>query len=168
MFHTTCSKRRSIARNLTLSLAITLTAVAVIVLYMSFLISSRQAEKELHEKEDEYLLALTEVLKNSLWNFNEKGVWMIGNAYTENEFIAALRIEGSDGVVLFNLEKPGEKIGFSKKNDIVHHNEFIGRVFLSLSSRRHSAENRRFFLYYGIQRMAGFIGKTLFALENHL
>lgn len=124
----------SIVRNFVISLTITLILIAGIAISASLVLSSNKANEEVSSKTEEYLTALVEVLKTPLWNFDDKGVELIGAAYAQNDFIGSLTIENADGQVLFSLEKPVEQSQITRQSEIVFHGKIIGRVKFSASS----------------------------------
>ena len=61
-------KPPSISRTLLVGLIITLILVAGLSLGVNFILSSREAEAELETRAEEYVAALTNVLRIPIWN----------------------------------------------------------------------------------------------------
>lgn len=146
MKNSSSAKHRSITRKLTLGLIITLVAVAGLSLVVNFVISSHKANTELERKADEYISGLTETLKHPLWTYNEDMIKAIGALYSQDEFVARLLIEGQDNLIFFKSDKPDERSVVARSVDILHDDEFIGRIQVSLSARYYDTISKQLFL----------------------
>ena len=143
-------QHHSISRNLTLGLFIAFGLAASLTLYASLRFSSRQANVELHEKADEYITSLADILAVPLWHFNEQVIEAIGTSYVHNDFIAALRIQSEVGNWDFTRDEPDATPVFSKTGVITYHGERLGEVTISMTSRYYTLLNRRFFESYTV------------------
>ena len=146
MKNSSSAKHRSITRKLTLGLIITLVSVAGLSLVVNFVISSHKANTELERKADEYISGLTETLKHPLWTYNEDMIKAIGALYSQDEFVARLLIEGQDNLIFFKRDKPDERSVVARAVDILHDDEFIGRIQVSLSARYYDTISKQLFL----------------------
>ena len=140
------SKHRSISRRLTLGLIMTLLAVTGFSLGINYIFSSRKATAELEQKADEYVTALTDTLRRSLWTYNEEMIKAIGNSFAQNEFVGQLIIKGEDGSVFFKKEIPDERLVITRSEDIVYGNDLLGRVDIGLASGYYFALGRQLFM----------------------
>jgi len=124
------TKPRSISRTLSVGLIITLVIVAGLSLGVNFILSSRKAKVELENRAEEYIVALTNVLRIPIWNYSEETIEAIGVSYAQNEFIAKLLVEDQKGIVLFEKEKVDQRQVVSKSRDIFYQDNRIGRVHM--------------------------------------
>ena len=128
------SKHRSISRRLTLGLIMTLLVVTGFSLGINYIFSSRKATAELEQKADEYVTALTNTLRRSLWTYNEEMIKAIGNSFAQNEFVGQLIIKGEDGSVFFKKETPDERLVITRSEEIVFGDDILGHVEFGLAS----------------------------------
>ncbi len=126
-------KRRSISRELTAGLIITIVVISAITMSLSYFNASRRAETQLENKASEYIVSLTNILEIPLWNLDKESVEGIGRSYAQNEFVQGLRIIDSWGEVYFQMEKEGDVPLVGKTSDVFHEGESIGHVELSLT-----------------------------------
>ena len=127
-------KRRSISRELTVGLIITIVIASAIAMSISYFNASRRAEAQLENKASEYTVSLTDILAIPLWNLDKEYIEGIGKAYAQNEFVQGLRIIDSWGKVYFQMEKEGEVPVVHKTGDVSHEGESVGHIELSLTS----------------------------------
>jgi methyl-accepting chemotaxis protein len=138
-------KPRSISRTLSVGLIITLVLVAGLSLGVNFILSSREAKAELETKAEEYISALTDALKVPLWNYDEMTIETICASYAQNEFVAKLVLEDSNGVVLFEKEKTDQLLVVSRSGEISYEDNLVGRIHIALASGYYTAVNRQLF-----------------------
>lgn len=148
------SEHHSISKRLSLGLVITLLVVASLSLVVNFIISSRNAKNELEIKSNEYSVALTDALRLPIWEINQETIKAIGESYSQNEFVAQLLIEGQDGLVFFQYNKPDEQSIVTRSKDILHDGQFIGRVQIALTSGYYKAVNRQNFWSFSLTTIA--------------
>jgi PAS domain S-box-containing protein len=144
------TKPRSISRTLSVGLIITLVIVAGLSLGVNFILSSRKAKVELETRAEEYIVALTNVLRIPIWNYSEETIEAIGVSYAQNEFIAKLLVEDQKGTVLFEKEKVDQRQVVSKSRDIFYQDNRIGRVHIALASGYYAAVNRQIFQSFSL------------------
>lgn len=125
--------QRSIIRNFSVTLAVALLVVAGIVLWLGYLSSSNSAVKELSSRADEQLSELQEILTGPLWNYNDRELRIIGEAYRQNESIAALTIYDAHGEILYHSGETKEMPLFSRSGQITYRGQDIGSVRFSVS-----------------------------------
>jgi len=136
-------KRRSISRELTVGLVITIVVVSVITMSLGYFNASRRAKAELENKASEHIVSLTDILGIPLWNLDEKSIEGIGRSYAQNEFVQGLRIIDSWGKVYFQMEKEGDVPILHKTSDIFHEGEFVGHVEIFLTSSYYKGLSRQ-------------------------
>ena len=143
-------KRRSISRELTVLLIITIVVASAIAMSITYFNASRWAEAQLENKASEYTVSLTDILEFPLWNLDKESIEDIGRSYAQNEFVQGLRIIGSWDIVYFQMEKEGEVPLVRKTSDISHEGKPVGNVELSLTSGYYEEINRQLLLSSGL------------------
>lgn len=150
MKHPAPAAHVSIFKRLSLALVTTILVVAIMSLFINFMISSRNARVELEIKSDEYATALADTLTLPIWRINEDTIEAIGKSYAQNEFVAQLQIEGLDDLVYFKSEQPEALSIISKSKDIYYKDEYVGRVRLDLSSDYYKVIDQRIFWSFSV------------------
>ena len=131
-------RRRSISKNLTVSLVLTIAVISITVVSVYYF-AAREREKALLEaKAEEYLNVIVGSLEIPLWNIDRENVGNIGRYYARNDLIAGLKISDASGRNLYSLppadwEDVDELIHRSER--IFHQDELIGRVELLFTQR---------------------------------
>ncbi len=136
-------KRRSISRELTVGLILTIVVVSAITMSLSYFNASRRAETQLENKAGEYIIFLRDILKIPLYDLSKEGVEGIGKVYAQNEFVAEVRIIDTWGEVYFEMEKEGEVSLVKKTSDVFYEGEPVGNVEISLTSSYYKEVNRQ-------------------------
>ncbi len=136
-------KKRSISRELTAALIITIVVASAIAMSISYFNATRRAEEQLENKASEYMIFLKDILEIPLWNLDKESIENIGRSYAQNEFVQGLRIIDSWGKVYFQMEKEGEVPLARKTGDVSHKGESVGHVELSLTSYYYKEINRQ-------------------------
>ena len=125
--------RRSIIRNFSATLAVSLLLVAGGLMIVGYVLSTKNAKTELSAKADEQLTELQEVLKTPLWNYSDREVKIIGDAYVQNQSVAALTILDAHGVALYHHESERGHVLFVREGSVTYQGQIIGTVRFSVS-----------------------------------
>lgn len=157
------NNEHSIIRDFSIILMVTLTAVSVAMFIGSQIVSSNKAEVELRVKAQQQLVELKEILKAPIWDFDNKEIEIIGNAYFQNEFTGSMTIKGIDGEILFAKEKPVEQSLFLLESTIDYHDQAIGRVSFSASGDYLKQLERDFLWSYFVTIMVMLLTTLLIA-----
>ncbi len=124
-------RRRSISRDLTVSLVCSVLLVSFVFSLYSYHSQSRKILADLHGKADEAIVKATEVLSLPLWNLDTTSVRMVGMAFAQNEQVEAVRIVDSRGKLLFELYKGRGGETISRSRDVVYNGLVIGHAEIS-------------------------------------
>lgn len=92
---------RTIARDLTVGLALTIALVVVSVGGINYATSVKQVDQELESKATDIIGKLADILASPLWNIEESEIKKIGQVYMDIDNVVALRIVDEDGSVVF-------------------------------------------------------------------
>ncbi len=139
-------RRRSLSRELTLGLVITIMVISALAITGIYLNLSARAEKLLQVKADEYLDFTVDTLSAPMWDIARENIRDIGLSLARSDFLVGIRVLDADGRVLFDHQKspPGPVI--RRSGAVLYEGERIGRVDLSLSAGRFMADRRRMLL----------------------
>ena len=137
---------RSISRDLTLSLVLTVTVVAAAALVLLFAATERQALRENEARAESYIVFLQETLRIPMWELNDQAIGEIGRTFAQNEYVASITIRDTTGRTLF--EAGNESGGLRKDADILHDSHFLGHVSLTLSMKALEVSRRELLLNF--------------------
>jgi PAS domain S-box-containing protein len=150
------TRRWSIAKALTLMLAVTVLVVSISTIAVSYLLHTQRDQARLEEKADELLKALEGVLEIPLWNLDHTNIKKIGKAYAQNELLATLIITDNSGNTYFELRRNRDSASVRRTGEIRHEGQVIGHVEMALTTKLHLQQNRQL-LWLGIGLMVAVI-----------
>ncbi len=144
------NKRRTITKDLTLSLVLIVVTVSMIAIWSNYLYTSHVEEKRLEQLADEYQSYLIESLELPIWTLDRKISAKIAESYFNNELVDIIQVSEK----FYDSNRiPYDKNVFSKSKsndpdlifrdfEIRHNGRNIGNVKLGLT-RRYYQENLR-------------------------
>ncbi len=133
--------RRSISKELTISLMLLVLIFEGVLLAVIYHIHHQYRVRELETLADSYASNLAEVLAVPIWDYDDEQIAKIGEGYFRNQAVHEIRIADADRNVLFEARKAGDGIArIARQGDIVHRGQLIGRVYIHLSSALPAAE----------------------------
>jgi len=133
--------KRSISRELSISLFVLVAVLQGGLLFLVYDQQSKYLMGELENRADTYADNLKEILGVPIWNFNEEQIEKIGMGYEKNEIFHKLKITDTDGNILFQSKKDdadGKLI--HRQGEIRFRNQVVGRVDFSISLERYSRD----------------------------
>jgi PAS domain S-box-containing protein len=142
-------RRKSIARQLTLSLVLTVVAVSLVLFLLLYTVGSQKATAQLQEKADEYAVSLAGVLENPLWNLDDQLVIRTGEAYAHNELFERLLITGEAGRVYYDYSRLSNAPRISRATVVYHKGKPVGRIEFSITAKQAIEADKRF-LWFGL------------------
>ena len=135
-FHSESSSRPpSISRNLTLSLVITVIAVAGIAIGINYINEIRRARQHIETRADEYIDLLVGSLQVPLWNLEAETVKHIAEFFARNVNVSDLRIVGEDGAVYYDIDLEREGPFIRRSATIQHEGVRVGTVQMGMVAR---------------------------------
>lgn len=153
--------RKSISREVTIGLIITVILVSTVSFFIAHEISQSRAEAHLNAKADEHIHYLKEILILPIWNYEYETLDVIGQSFLQNDDIASIEI----------VDSRGNKVVFGTKEDAVprvtreaklsYFDQPIGSVQISLSSNYYNIWNRQIFYYFGLIILTNLISLIL-------
>jgi two-component system, cell cycle sensor histidine kinase and response regulator CckA len=126
-------KRRSISKDLAVSLVLLVFLVEGCLL---FLIYHRQADYLFHQlqlKADEYAVNLSETLAVPIWDLDDEQIRRIGDGFVRNDIVTTILIRDSDGNVYYEFNRGASETPISRVAPILHTGKPIGQVEFALS-----------------------------------
>jgi PAS domain S-box-containing protein len=149
MFDTFKTPRRSISKEVSMGLIITVILVSTLSFFIAHKVAQKKAQDHLNAKADEYISYLKEILIFPIWNYDYEGIEVVGNSYLQNDYIAGINIVDSRGESRFSVLKPDLVPLVTRNARIEHLGQHLGSVKISLSSGFYNVWNRQFFWYFG-------------------
>jgi len=129
-------KKHSISRNLTISLIVVIVFISSAFISIYYFQFSKREKSKLEHTADEYIHSLAGTLEVPLWDMDRENMTTVCNFYYQNNAVAALKLVGVSGEVMFENIKPAavDKADLTERSrEISHNGERIGRVSLALS-----------------------------------
>jgi PAS domain S-box-containing protein len=140
------NRQLSISRVLTLVLALTVVAVSVVTVGLSYFFFSQKLKTQLAQKADEYIASLPIVLEIPVWDLDEVSIMRTGDAYSHNELVEDLKISDDKGNAYFDFKRGHSTNVISREARILHQGQTIGLIELSLSADANIEMNRSLLL----------------------
>jgi len=126
---------RTIARDLTLGLALTIALVVVSVGGINYATSVKQVDQELERRATDIIGKLADILASPLWNIEESEIQKIGQVYMDIDNVVVLRIVDEDGSVVFEQRTVEEADDIARRRAITYDGHPVGEVEVSLTRR---------------------------------
>ncbi len=140
-------KHRSISKDLTASLVLTVLMVSLLSLGVYYHMAARKTAQAMENRIDEYITFLSGSLEMPLWNFELDTIRYIGRFISRSEHLVLLRINDFVGNTILEIREPGDYTTLlTREQEIFHNGKYVGKVHLSLSPRFYERVNRRLLL----------------------
>jgi PAS domain S-box-containing protein len=133
--------RRSISKELTISLMLLVLLFEGILLAVVYNIQHRSRVRDLETQADSYAGNLAAVLAVPIWDYDDEQIAKIGTGYFRNPTVHEIQIRDAENKVLFEARKAGDsgaRIG--RQVEVVHQGQTIGTADLYLSPAARVAE----------------------------
>lgn len=140
------SNRKTISRDLTSGIIISVILVSMIVISTTYMAISINLDRNFRSKLDDYAETLANNLELPLWNMNDKSLEKIGLTATEDEFVGKLVVKDDLGSVIFHyLAEKGRQL-LEKRIEIHHDGRTIGILEIGLSDNIYNKSRRNVLL----------------------
>lgn len=162
-------KDRSIARRLTVSLMITVGIVSCLTVGPIYYQEAQKNNKELHQKADDIIAYQIGVLAKPLWDLDRQAIRIVGETIAQNELVARLTIKDYFGRVAYSYENPDLSGSIDRSAEVLHNDDFVGDVFISLTDKYWQSKNRHllnsfvitiFFILFALTLVSGLLVRT--------
>ncbi len=139
--------RRSISKNLALSLSLIVFLVLAALLILIYFLRSQDLLKMVEKKADEHISRLVNILVFPMWNIDLKSVVSISTEFAHNDLVEHVFITDEKGRELFAHGSRGQdSMKIRRTGDIVYKNILLGKAEICLSLKKYKEELRFFFI----------------------
>ncbi len=139
-------KKRTISRDLTISLVIVVLLASSLFIFLSYLFSVGRGNALLEQKAQEYSVYIRDSLELSLWNYDTESIIKVGKSYIRNEVISSVLITDVAGQVIFEQVKEDSNDLITKELDIFHREIKIGSIKIGLTTKLYRERIRQMLL----------------------
>jgi len=134
-------KKRSISRDLTISLILLMILFEGMLMLAVYHRQVRLLYAELEEKADDYAQNLSEVLVVPVWDYDDEQIVKIGTGFARNVLVEEVRITDADGNVLFHAGRSGGTRHQIARNVVIQRSgQTIGGVRFYLSTEAYQED----------------------------
>jgi len=134
---------RSISRELTLGLVVTIIIVSTVAILISYLGATQRSNAQLAKQVTEYTQSLSKLLEVPLWNLTAETIEHIGKLYTQYEFVEGVTISDNSGHVFFDAPAQSGQPLIHKTDTVYYQNQPVGYVELTLSPITYQTVNQQ-------------------------
>ncbi|MFO7785348.1 MAG: ATP-binding protein [Thermodesulfobacteriota bacterium] len=136
-------KRRTIASDLTIGIALTILAVTSVLSLLEYRRSVHREEERLERLSEDMAEKLVAALTLPLWNINHHAVRMVADAYAQTQDVVGLRIVDDAGSVIYEVVPPQEPDLIEASRTVRYREQEIGRIEVALTARHVLAVQKR-------------------------
>ncbi|MCP4750081.1 MAG: response regulator [Proteobacteria bacterium] len=165
------TRKRSLARDLTLSLILVVSTISIIATFLSYQYLSYISKKQYEQKASEYIAYLRDSIDHSVWMMDYEGVANVCSAFSKNEMVALIKVTDGSGVVLYETGGPGEFELVRNKMPIRIKNHVVGHIDLGLTTRIYKEKNSQLLIvsiFTVLALIIGLVLSTRFVLKKLL
>ncbi len=136
-------QQRTLVRDLTVGLALTIVIVVIVLGGLYYYFSVTQMEQILHQKATSMAQELADASAVPLWNFDVNTVKKTAAVYLRtDEVVVSIRVFNQQGTVIYENESTPENDSILEVKPIQKDNKTIGRVEVSLTRQTVRQEQR--------------------------
>lgn len=126
---------RSLAGNLTVSLALFVFTVVSIMSTAGYVRERQRMRLELEKKADEHIARITKLLALPMWNVDSEQIQLIGNIFRQTDAVWSVSISDQTDEMLFQSSKEADKSAKIRRvGHVIYEGHVLGRTEISLSS----------------------------------
>ena len=150
MSHNAQFSRRSLSREVSLGLILTIFLVSTLSFFIALKVAKTRADVLLNAKADEFIQSLQDILIVPIWNYDYETIEVIGKSYLQNEHIAGITIVDSRGKTCVSVMKKDVVPVVTRSVNLRHYDLPMGFVEIALSSKHYNLRNRQLFWYFSV------------------
>jgi PAS domain S-box-containing protein len=128
-------KRRTIASDLTIGIALTIITVTAGLSLIEYEVSVTRSERRLEKRAEDMADKLVAALTLPLWNVNHHAVRTVADAYAQTRGVVGLRVLDETGTVLYEEEAPDEPDLVTVSRTVRYRDQEIGRIEAALTKK---------------------------------
>ncbi len=137
-------KHRSISKDLTASLVLTVLMVSLLSLGVYYYMAAQKTARSMENRIDEYITFLSSSLEMPLWNFELDTIRHIGRFFSRSEHVVQLQIDDFVGNTILEIREPGDyQTLLTREQEVFHNGKSVGKVHISLTPRFYERVNRK-------------------------
>ncbi|MCP4692742.1 MAG: PAS domain S-box protein [Desulfobacterales bacterium] len=125
--------RRTISRDLVISLVLAVTIVFVLTISINYIMTSQKFERQNNRKALEYIEYLQTSCELPLWYFDKEGIDLISNSFIRDESVKTLIIVDSEGNTMFEKHGEDETDLLEVSGEVSHGGQVVGHIEIGLS-----------------------------------
>ncbi|MEE4112611.1 MAG: PAS domain S-box protein [Desulfobacteraceae bacterium] len=141
---------RSIARRLAVSLIVTVSIVSLITVGFIYFKETQKAKLELEQKADDIIAYQVGVLEIPLWDLDNRAIRVVGKLISQNDVVAELVIKDYFGREVYAHKNDNLLGSVIRSARIMHNDNFVGDVFLSLTKQYYQEGNRNLLFSFAL------------------
>lgn len=162
-------KDRSIASRLTASLMITVGLVSIVTVGAIYYREVEKNTRELEQKADDIIAYQIGVLAKPLYDLDQQATRIVGTTISQNELVVQLTIKDYFGRIAYSYANPKRSGSITRSARVLHNNDFVGEVFISLTDEYRERKNRSllnsfvvtiFFILFSLIVVSGLLVRT--------
>ena len=142
------SSRRSISKEVSMGLILTILLVSTISFFIAYSVARTKAHEQLNAKADEYIQYLKEILILPIWNYDYETIDVIGKSFMQNDFIAGITIVDSRNKTCVAEQKKNVVPLVKRSVKLTYYGQPMGAVEITLASGYFNIWNRQFLWYF--------------------
>jgi PAS domain S-box-containing protein len=127
--------RRTLYRDLIVSIILVVVAVFVVVVSLAYVYLSHKAEVQSADTLQEFCDYLEDSLELPIWNIDEEGIDKICNSFFENELVETLKVTDHEGTILFEKHRDNHVQAARQQTAIMHGEAVVGYLEIALNPR---------------------------------
>ena len=170
----TVPKKRSISKNLTISLVVVIAFLSTTFISIYYLQISKREKTRLESTADEYIHSIASTLEVPLWDIDRENIKTICDYYNRNDLVVMVKLIGISGEVLYQSRlktKTDTDVLITRSQNIFYAGEQIGRVAMALSPLRSQEAKQgllKVFVFVLLISVVGLVFSTGFLLKKFL
>jgi PAS domain S-box-containing protein len=127
--------KRTITRDLTLGLNITVSIVLILLGFVNYFYSVQRLESDLNRQAKDTTQKMVDILSVPLWTLDQKSIEGIGDSFGQSENVADIKIIDENGKTLY-ASTTGEMVVLTTQGKIDYQGRTIGLVEIAFSSQQ--------------------------------
>jgi PAS domain-containing protein len=156
--------RRTLYRDLIVSIILVVTGVFAVVLSLTYGYLSYKTQMQSAAALTDFSDYLRDSLELPLWNFDEAGIKKICNSFFENSLVERLKVTNPDGSIVFERSRRKTTHVMDRQTPILHKNKLMGRLEIALNPGVFRQQQHRL-IWLGLITLAGVIGILVVTLR---
>jgi PAS domain S-box-containing protein len=156
--------RRTLYRDLIVSIILVVTGVFVVVVSLTYGYLSYKTQMQSAAALQDFSDYLRDSLELPLWNFDEEGIKKICNSFFENNLVERLRVTNPDGSVVFEKSRRKSAHLMERRTPILHKKQLLGRLDIAVNPGVFREQQHQL-IWLSLITLAGVVGVLVITLR---